>query len=504
MNVLIILGHPRKDSFCGAIADAYRKGAEAAGAMVRLTALADLQFNSNVIVPEPQDQPDEPDIVQARKDIQWADHLVFIYPVWWGMMPALLKGFLDRVLVPGFAFYEIAENNYKKLLTGKTAQLILAMDTPTWIYKLFIHAPSTHAMKIATLQFCGISPVRTTHFSPVKHVSDAQRSQWLQQTFALGEKLRNGVITPRERLVSRVLPWLKAVRLQFYPMSWIAYGVGAFAAAELGYGFSWGLFWLGYAFLFFCEMATVFFNEIYDYETDKLNMAYGPFNGGSRVLVDGELTAAKLRRAIRSLCGAMGVALVLLMVYAPANPIVMVGLVAVLVFFAFGYTVPPLKFSYRSLGEFTVGITHSLLVMLCGHVFQGGQLTDALPWLLSVPLFFSILPSITLSGIPDYAADQAVGKRTIAVRFGKNAAAGFAIACTLLAMASAFYIHYAGMASNAYNWVLWLAVPHGLWLVWALWRFIRQSEKPTSIPGLMVLSLTFLMWYALIPFFMLD
>ena len=159
MNVLIILGHPRNDSFCGAMAAAYQKGAEIAGATVRYTSLADVQFNPNVIVPEPQDQPDEPDIVQARKDILWADHLVFVYPVWWGMMPALLKGFLDRVLVPGFAFYEVAENNYKKLLTGKTAQLILAMDTPTWIYKLFIHAPSTHAMKIATLQFCGISPV---------------------------------------------------------------------------------------------------------------------------------------------------------------------------------------------------------------------------------------------------------------------------------------------------------------------------------------------------------
>ena len=77
-------------------------------------------------------------------------------------------------------------------------------------------------------------------------------------------------------------------------------------------------------------------------------------------------------------------------------------------------------------------------------------------------------------------------------------------ACTLLAMTGAFYIYYANLAPGAYGDVLWLAVPHGLWLILELFRFIRRREKPDSIPGLMVLSLTFLMWYALVPFFRLG
>src|SRR5690606_41183062 len=69
---------------------------------------------------------------------------------------------------------------------------------------------------------------------------------------------------------------------------------------------------------------------------------------------------------------------------------------------AMGYTNPPLKLSYRGMGELDVGLTHSLGVILCGYIFQNGLPGDAFPWLLSVPLFLSIIPSILLAGFPDY------------------------------------------------------------------------------------------------------
>ena len=154
MNVLIIAGHPRKDSFSHALAHAYAEGALAAGAQVRQLVLAELQFNPNVITEAPQRQPAEADVRQAQALISWADHLVFVYPTWWGTMPALLKGFLDRVFTPGFAFADNkGGSGWVKLLKGKTAQLITTMDTPLWVYRWILKAPGHRALADATLGF---------------------------------------------------------------------------------------------------------------------------------------------------------------------------------------------------------------------------------------------------------------------------------------------------------------------------------------------------------------
>ena len=132
MKILVILGHPRKDSYCAALADAYSRGALEAGVDVKRLSIADLYFEMNVLVPAPQSQHVEDDIRQAKELILWADHLVFVYPTWWGSVPAMLKAFLDRVLVPGFAFRELQFDAFEKLLAPRTAQLITTMDTPYW------------------------------------------------------------------------------------------------------------------------------------------------------------------------------------------------------------------------------------------------------------------------------------------------------------------------------------------------------------------------------------
>jgi 1,4-dihydroxy-2-naphthoate octaprenyltransferase len=501
MKVLVILAHPRRDSFCGALADAYTKGAQESRSEVVFIHLAMLQFDLNVTIAEPQDQKEEEDITKAKQLIKWADHLVFVYPIWWGMMPALLKGFLDRVFVPGFAFYEVVQDDYKKLLINKTAQLIITMDTPLAIYKLFIGAPGTKAMKIATLQFCGISPVRTLHFSGVKHSTAVERENWLEQSYAAGLKLRNGVVTRGEKTLYRFTPWLKAMRLQFYPMTWVAYALGAFAAEKLAYGFSWLTFWLGYLLIFLIELATVYINEICDYDTDSVNKQYGPFNGGSRVLINGELSAHKLKSAVSRILVAIPLVFILLSFSSSSRLLPMLVLSIMLMIVAFGYTARPLRLSYRTMGEVTVGLTHSIMVILCGFIFQGGAYTNAFPWLLSIPLFFSIIPSITLSGIPDYEADQVVGKRTIAVRFGKNTAARIAIGSSVLALITSFYLFLNNLVPAAYNLMIVFPVIHAVWLISELLKYIGLNQKPSQINKLMILALTFLMWYALIPFF---
>ena len=119
IRVLVILGHPRKESFCAAIANAYATGALAAGAEVRLLFVADMQFDPNVVTASPRQQPVEPSISAAMELVAWADHLVFVFPTWWGTMPAALKGFLDRVFMPGFTFEDREDGKgWDKLLEG--------------------------------------------------------------------------------------------------------------------------------------------------------------------------------------------------------------------------------------------------------------------------------------------------------------------------------------------------------------------------------------------------
>lgn len=153
------------------------------------------------------------------------------------------------------------------------------------------------------------------------------------------------------------------------------------------------------------------------------------------------------------------------------------------------------------MGELTVGLTHSVMVILCGFIFQGGEFANSFPWLLSIPLFFSIIPSITLSGIPDYEADKIAGKLTLAVRFGKNTAAQIAIGSSILALLTSLSLFFSNLVPGAYNLMLLFPVAHAVWLIAELLKYIGLEQKPIRINKLMILALTFLMWYALIPFF---
>ena len=110
--------------------DTCTNGARQAGAQCRELILSDIRFDHNVHEASPEQQSLEPDLVRAQRVIYWAEHLVFVYPAWWGTFPALLKGFLDRVMTPGFAFRDVSPDKWDKLLAGRTTDLITTMDTP--------------------------------------------------------------------------------------------------------------------------------------------------------------------------------------------------------------------------------------------------------------------------------------------------------------------------------------------------------------------------------------
>lgn len=502
MNVLIVSAHPRKKSFSMALSEAYIQGVLEAGKNYRHLILADLDFNPNVLTHSPKKQKFENDLLKARDFINWADHLVFVYPTWWGSVPALLKAFIDRVFTAGYAFEEVeGGTGYSPLLKGKTAQLITTMDTPLWVYKWIYRSPGHRSMSIATLKFCGIKPVRILSFSSVRHSTEKQRRKWLDQTRQKAVKLKEGHLSRGEKIQKSISEWFQAIRLQFYPMTAIAYTLGALAAGLLGYNFNHLIFWFGLLWVFFLEVATVLLNEKQDYESDKENKYFSPFSGGSRVIVDNVLTMDQVKNAVLTCILLSSFFASILLILSSASMLSVFLLILISTFLAFGYSVPPFKFDYRGLGALDVSITHSFGVIVCGFVFQGGSWNHPLAWMLSIPLFLSILPSIILSAIPDRAADKKAGKKTLAVIWGKRFSAKLAFVFSILASVTGILWHEMDWANGLFGPFIYVTALHAAYLCHKIYEYLQLENPPKRIDQLMMLSLSYILWFVLVPIF---
>lgn len=188
-RIVIINGHPNKDSFNFGIAEAYKNGARQSGAEIRELTIAELNFNPNLQYGYQKRMELESDLIKSREAIEWANHLVWIHPVWWGGLPAILKGFIDRLFLPGFAFRYRKDSIFQdKLLKGKTARIISTLDQPGWFYRLFYGRPSINQLRKSTLQFCGINPVKVTYLGIVSTSDEAKRHKWLFKVNQLGKK----------------------------------------------------------------------------------------------------------------------------------------------------------------------------------------------------------------------------------------------------------------------------------------------------------------------------
>ncbi|WP_254863522.1 NAD(P)H-dependent oxidoreductase [Halovivax gelatinilyticus] len=500
MRVLIVIGHPRSDSLCGSLASSYREGASEAGVEVETLALAELDFDPHVRTECPSEQVLETDLAAAADLIRWADHIAFVYPNWWGTMPALLKGFFDRVFRPGFAFefYEPDEGaGHRELLADTTAELLVTMDVPPRVYRCIQREPGTNAIENATLGFAGIRTTRRTYFGSVETSTADERATWLDRAERLGRRLETGPESRTSRVTQTAATAIGALRLQFYPMAWIAYAVGALAATGSTATFTSVLFWLGFGFVFFLEAATVLSNEYVDVDTDRRNTFAGPFTGGSRVLVDGDLEFRTVGAGAvtgAAIAAAFGLAILALGAGSPVSTTILLLGLAVL---ALGYTLPPFKLSYRTLGELDVATTHSLGVLLCGYVVLGGNLQDPLPWVLGLALFLSIVPSITLAGVPDRDADRAAGKKTIAVRYGFDGAAVVAVAAAILAAVTVLAWALFDIVA-VYVPLLPLVVVHAGGIAWLVHDRVWNSAHPGRIDTVMIAALSYILWFGLL------
>ncbi|MBL4705867.1 MAG: NAD(P)H-dependent oxidoreductase [Flavobacteriales bacterium] len=190
-NVLIINGHPDKESFNHALSGAYLEGAMHSKAEVSTLNISDLEFNPNLQYGYRERTNLEPDLLNAIEMIKRANHIVWVFPMWWYGYPALMKGFIDRTFLPGITFQPIPGKAFpEKLLKGKSARVIITSDTPKWYDRFFMGRPAVNQFKRGTLNFCGISPVKVTYIAPIKDSSLAFREKWLKKVSLLGHNLK--------------------------------------------------------------------------------------------------------------------------------------------------------------------------------------------------------------------------------------------------------------------------------------------------------------------------
>ncbi|AYL95795.1 NAD(P)H-dependent oxidoreductase [Mucilaginibacter celer] len=192
-NILLILGHPSENSFCNALLNAYSAGAESAGATCKIIYISRLNFNVNLAdgYKTGEAMQLEEDLVTSQQLIQWADHVVLAYPNWWGFMPAITKGFIDRIFLPGFAFKNHSGKIFpEKLLKGKSLRLLVTMDTPKLWFYLIYRASQYQILKDIVFGYVGFDPIRFTTFGFIRKSTDKLRSKWLQKAEQLGKLLK--------------------------------------------------------------------------------------------------------------------------------------------------------------------------------------------------------------------------------------------------------------------------------------------------------------------------
>jgi putative NADPH-quinone reductase len=192
-RILIIDGHPdrRAERYVHALARAYREGAATAGHQLSDIIVSELEFPFLRTV-EDFHTGEPPRAIRAAQElIARADHIVILFPLWLGSMPAMLKAFFEQVLRPGFAFSEGARGRFpKKLLTGKSARIVVTMGMPAFFYRWFYRAHSLKNLERNILAFCGIEPVRVTIAGTVEGMSQARREALLESMRRLGAAAR--------------------------------------------------------------------------------------------------------------------------------------------------------------------------------------------------------------------------------------------------------------------------------------------------------------------------
>lgn len=188
-RIVVFQAHPDPagEHFVHALVEAYTEGAREAGNEVSRIDIAQLDFPW-LQQPKDFEQGEPPAVIgEAQRAIEQADHVVFVYPLWLGDMPAILKAFLEQAFRPAFVTNSKAGMSSfgSHRLKGKSARLVVTMGMPGLFYRLFYRAHSVKSFRSNILRFCGFKPVRTSVIS-VSVGGAKARARWLRRLQTMG------------------------------------------------------------------------------------------------------------------------------------------------------------------------------------------------------------------------------------------------------------------------------------------------------------------------------
>lgn len=184
-KIFIINANPKASSLCKSISERYQNTISESK-QTRVLHIGEMEFQLSLDSGYEETMPLEPSLIEFQQSVEWADHIVIVSPVWWGTMPAKLKALFDRAFLPGFAFrYVKGKAIPEKLLKGRTAELIITLDTPVFWYKWVKGNPIYINLKRAILDFAGIKNVSASYFGPVINSTEHQRRKWLDRVEAI-------------------------------------------------------------------------------------------------------------------------------------------------------------------------------------------------------------------------------------------------------------------------------------------------------------------------------
>lgn len=185
MQTAVIYAHPNPNSFNGAILNQVIKALEDGKHSYDVIDLYKDRFDPVLLFDEKKRRSDmkrDPETAEYRRIVKNADHLIFIYPLWWGGMPAIMKGFIDRVFAAGEA-YTYQGKLPKGLLKARMASVYYTADAPSWYLRFWRRDADWVTVKDVVLKFCGVRRVKRLLFAGVKDSSEEKRTQWLDRVY---------------------------------------------------------------------------------------------------------------------------------------------------------------------------------------------------------------------------------------------------------------------------------------------------------------------------------
>lgn len=295
----------------------------------------------------------------------------------------------------------------------------------------------------------------------------------------------------------KITSWIKLMRLEFYSIPFVVYSLGALISYKFNDFFFLMNYLVGYLIIFLIELATVLTNEYYDFEADKLNENIGRFTGGSRMLVENKISVKGIKISfIFVVMLFLVLSLYLFKITFYSNQVILLLMLGFIL--GIYYTAPPLKLSYRRLGEIDVAVIHGFYVIICGYVFQKGIFDAQIIIPLAIPIFFSSLAGVSLAGIPDIDSDRLVSKKTLASIIGPKNTLIFSAICSLITGAFGIFLYYV-FCSWQLDYLYLLLPLYSIYLSYIFLAKLRLKKYEIGISKMIFMSMILIAFSSFIP-----